>query len=81
MKIEFYLHLFIVLPDKCDGSNLKPCDIAGLVEDMEVVVRWHSVDWALPPRLSFWWSPADNSGKIMEGAQIYRYQVKVWEDV
>ena len=34
MKIDFCPHLFIVLPDKCDGSNLKPCDIAGLVEDM-----------------------------------------------
>ena len=41
------LHLFIVLPDKGDGPDLESCNIAGLVEDMEVVVRWHSVDWSL----------------------------------
>ena len=46
-----YLHLFIVLSDEGDGSNLESCDIAGLVEDMEIVVRWHSVDRSLTSQL------------------------------
>ena len=56
-----YLHLFIVLSDEGDGSNLESCNIAGLVEDMEIVVRWHSVDCSLASLLSFWRSPVVDS--------------------
>ena len=53
------LHLFIVLPDEGDGSNLESCNIAGLVKDMEIVVRWHSVDRPLTTQLCFWRSPVE----------------------
>ena len=46
-----YWHLFIVLSDEGDGSNLESRNIAGLVEDMEIVVRWHSVDRSLTSQL------------------------------
>ena len=55
-----YWHLFIVLSDEGDGSNLESRNIAGLVEDMEIVVRWHSVDRALTTQLCFWRSPVDS---------------------
>ena len=59
-----YLHLFIVLSDEGDGPNLESCNIAGLVEDMEIVVRWHSVDWSLTSHLCFWRSPLDSLCKL-----------------
>ena len=55
-----YWHLFIVLSDEGDGSNLESCNIAGLVEDMEIVVRWHSVDRTFTSQLCFWRSPVDS---------------------
>ena len=42
MKIEFYLHLFIVLPDKGLGPALDPGDIGGLIQHMDVEVGRNS---------------------------------------